>query len=186
MQKAFLNVFTNVMGSVREPLLVLDTSLKVVSANPSFYQNFCVTPENTEGTLIYDLGNGQWDIPKLRELLEEILPQNAVFNDFEVEHSFEIIGPKIMHLNARKIYQESSQAQLILLAIEDVTEREHFKRNLEIIVAERTAELAMAREQMKKEKEAAEESLLEIKKLKKLLEGEKAYLSDEIKLEHNH
>jgi transcriptional regulator with GAF, ATPase, and Fis domain len=186
MQKAFLNVFNNVMGSVREPLLVLDTRFKVVGANPSFYHNFCVTPENTEGTLIYDLGNGQWDIPKLRELLEEILPQNAIFNNFEVEHSFDIIGPKIMHLNARKIYQKSRHAQLILLAIEDVTEREYYKRNLETIVAARTAELAMAREEIEKEKNVAEEALLEIKKLKKLLEGEKAYLCDEIKLEHNH
>jgi chemotaxis protein methyltransferase CheR len=182
MQQAFLNVFNNVMGSVREPLLILDTSLKVVGANPSFYRNFSVTPENTEGTLIYDLGNGEWDIPKLRELLEEILPQNSVFNNFEVEHSFDIIGPKIMHLNARRINHE----QLILLAIEDVTEREYYKRNLETLVEMRTAELAKAHEEMKKEKQTAENALLEIKKLKKRLEGEKAYLSDEIKLEHNH
>jgi chemotaxis protein methyltransferase CheR len=186
MQQAFLNVFNNVLGSVREPLLVLDTSFKVVGANPSFYQNFCVTPENTEGTLIYDLGNGQWDIPKLRELLEEILPQNSVFNDFEVEHSFDIIGPKIMHLNARRIYHKSSHEQLILLAIEDVTEREYYKRNLETLVEMRTAELAKAHGEMEKEKETAENALLEIKKLKKQLEGEKVYLSDEIKLEHNH
>jgi hypothetical protein len=72
----------------------------------SFYKNFCVTPENTEGALIYDLGNRQWDIPKLRELLEEVLPQNSAFHDFEVEHSFEDIGPKIMHLNARRIKPE--------------------------------------------------------------------------------
>lgn len=179
-------MFTNVLGSVREPLLVLDTSHKVVGANPSFYKNFCVTAENTEGTLIYNLGNGQWDIPKLRQLLEDILPQNSVFNDFEVEHSFEKIGPKIMHLNARRIYQESSDAQLILLAIEDVTEREYYKRNLENIVEARTAELAQARMEAEKGKAVAEEALLEIQKLKKQLEGEKAYLTEEIKLEHNH
>jgi chemotaxis protein methyltransferase CheR len=186
MQKAFLTVFDDVLGSVREPLLVLDTSLKVVGANPSFYKHFHVTPENTEGALIYDLGNGQWDIPKLRELLEEVLPQNSVFNDFEVEHSFENIGPKIMHLNARRIYQKSRDAQLILLAIEDVTEQEYYKRNLEIIVENRTSELAQARQTAEKEKEIAEQALLEIQKLKKQLEGEKAYLTEEIKLEHNH
>lgn len=186
MQKAILNVFNNVMGSVREPLLILDNSLKVVGANPSFYHNFHVTPENTEGTLIYNLGNGQWNIPKLRELLEDVLPQNSVFNDFEVEHSFESIGQKIMHLNARKIYPQPSHAQLILLAIEDVTEREYYKRNLERLVEARTSELAMAHGEMEKEKEVAVSALLEIKKLKKQLEGEKAYLNDEIKLEHNH
>jgi chemotaxis protein methyltransferase CheR len=186
MQKAFINVFNNVLGSVREPLLVLDNSHKVVGANPSFYKNFCVTQENTEGALIYDLGNGQWNIPRLRELLEEVLPRNCVFNDFEVEHSFENIGPKIMHLNARKINLKSIDAQLILLAIEDVTEREHYKRNLEEIVEARTSELALARQAAEKEKETAETALLEIQKLKKQLEGEKAYLTEEIKLEHNH
>ena len=94
------------LGSIREPLLVLDSDLKIVKANPSFYHTFNVTPEETEGALIYDLGNRQWDIPKLRELLEEILPQNTIFNDFEVEHHFETIGRKIMHLNARRIYTE--------------------------------------------------------------------------------
>jgi transcriptional regulator with GAF, ATPase, and Fis domain len=186
MQTAFLNVFDNVLVSVREPLLVLDTSLKVVGANPSFYKNFRVTPENTEGALIYDLGNGQWDIPRLRELLEEVLPRNSVFNDFEVEHSFQDIGLKIMHLNARKIDQKSGDAQLILLAIEDVTEREYYKRNLEEIVEARTSELALARQAAEKDKEAAEAALVEIRHLKKQLEGEKAYLNEEIKLEHNH
>ncbi|MFO7911488.1 MAG: sigma 54-interacting transcriptional regulator [Desulfotignum sp.] len=186
MQKAYIKAFDDVLESVREPLLVLDTSLKVVSANPSFYKHFHVTPENTEGALIYDLGNGQWNIPRLKELLEKVLPRNAVFNDFEVEHSFENIGPKIMHLNARKIHQKSSDAQQILLAFEDVTEREYYKRNLEIIVETRTSELAKARKTAEKEKETAEEALLEIQKLKKQLEGEKAYLTEEIKLEHNH
>ncbi len=186
MQKAFINVFNNVLASVREPLLVLDTSHKVVGANPSFYKNFCVNQENTEGSLIYDLGNGQWDIPQLRKLLEEVLPRNSAFNDFEVEHSFENIGPKIMHLNARKIYLKSTDAQLILLAIEDVTEREYYKRNLEEIVEARTYELAQARQAAEQEKETAEKALLEIKKLKKQLEGEKEYLTEEIKLEHNH
>jgi transcriptional regulator with PAS, ATPase and Fis domain len=186
MQKAVINVFNNVLGSVREPLLVLDTSHKVVGANPSFYKDFCVTQENTEGVLIYDLGNGQWDIPKLRELLEKVLPRNSAFNDFEVAHSFEKIGPKIMHLNARRIYLKSIDAQMILLAIEDVTKREYYKRNLEDLVENRTSELAQAKQAVEKEKEIAEEALVKVKQLEKQLEGEKAYLTEEIKLEHNH
>ena len=104
MLQAFIRGFDDILGSVREPLVVLDSDLKVVKANHSFYQTFRVKPEGTEGMLIYDLGNRQWDIPKLRELLENILPQNSTFNDFEVEHNFETIGQKIMHLNARRIY----------------------------------------------------------------------------------
>ena len=84
--------------------MVLDSDLKVVKANHSFYRTFNVKPDETEGILIYDLGNRQWNIPKLRELLEDILPENSIFHDFEVEHNFETIGRKIMHLNARRIY----------------------------------------------------------------------------------
>ncbi len=102
--QTFVEVFDNILGSIREPLVVLDSDLKVVKANHSFYQTFNVKPDETEGILIYDLGNRQWNIPKLRELLEDILPENSVFNDFEVEHNFETIGRKIMHLNARRIY----------------------------------------------------------------------------------
>ena len=118
--------------------MVLDSDLKVVKANPSFYRTFNVKPDETEGILIYDLGNSQWNIPKLRELLEDILPQNSLFHDFEVEHDFESIGRKIMHLNARRIYRKSNQTQLILLAIEDVTDREYYKRDLEELVKKRT------------------------------------------------
>ncbi|MGA9534749.1 MAG: PAS domain-containing protein, partial [Desulfobacterales bacterium] len=100
----FIEVFDNILGSIREPLVVIDSDLKVVKANHSFYQTFNVKPDETEGILIYDLGNRQWDIPKLRELLENILPQNTMFHDFEMEHHFETIGRKIMHLNARRIY----------------------------------------------------------------------------------
>lgn len=171
--------FENIMGSIRESLVILDSELKVVKANNSFYQAFKVKPEETEGYLIYDIGNHQWDIPSLRELLEDILPQNTNFNDFEVEHDFEIIGHKIMHLNARRIFEKANKTLLILLAIEDVTEREYYKRNLEEIVKSRTVELSAA-------KEKAETALFEIKKLKEQLEAEKAYLKEEIKLEYNH
>lgn len=171
--------FKNLMDSIREPLVILDPDLKVIKANHSFYQLFQVKPDETEGLLIYDIGNHQWDIPSLRELLETILPQNTTFNDFEVEHDFETIGHKIMHLNARRIYEKSNKTQLILLAIEDVTEREYYKRNLEEIVKNRTAELNIAMEE-------AETALAEIKGLKEQLEAEKAYLRDEIKAEYNH
>ncbi|MFA5903021.1 MAG: sigma 54-interacting transcriptional regulator, partial [Desulfobacula sp.] len=175
-----------IINTVREPLIVLDRNLRVITASRFFYDFFRVKPEETLGQLVYDLGNGQWDIPQLRTLFEGILTQNSVFNDFEVEHAFESIGPKIMHLNARRIHPEKNQPQLILLAIEDVTEREYFKRNLEIIVEARTAELVLAQKEAEKGKQTAEEALIEIKILKKQLEEEKAYLKEEIKLEHNH
>ncbi len=186
MQKAYMEIFNGILGSVREPLVLLDSTLKIVKANHSFYRTFNVNPEQTEGMLIYDLGNGQWNIPKLKELLEDILPQNSTFNDFEVEHDFKTIGRKIMHLNARRIYGEENQTQLILLAIEDVTEREYYKRHLEELVETRTAEMRVAREEAEKGKQTAEAALFEIKKLKDLLEAERAYLQEEIKLEYNH
>ena len=165
MFKGFLEIFNSILGSIREPLIVLDRDLKVVTANPSFYRTFHVKPAETEGVLIYDLGSRQWDIPKLRKLLEDILPQNTDFHDFEVAHDFEAIGSKIMHLNARRIYDQGNQTQLILLAIEDVTEREYYKKHLEELVEERTAE---------------------IRNLKEQLEAERAYLQEEIKLAYNH
>ena len=186
MRKAFMEIFNSILNSIREPLVVLDSDLKVVKANHSFYQTFNVKPKKTEGILIYDLGNRQWDIPRLRELLEDILPENSVFNDFEVEHNFETIGRKIMHLNARRIYRESKQTQMILLAIEDVTEREYYKRHLEELVEKRTAELKVAKDQAEESKHLAETAFYEIKKLKDQLEAERAYLQEEIKLEYNH
>ncbi|MGA7143963.1 MAG: sigma 54-interacting transcriptional regulator [Desulfobacterales bacterium] len=184
--QTYIDVLDNFLDSIREPLVVLDFNLKVVKANRSFYRTFNVKPDETEGILIYDLGNGQWNIPKLRELLEDILPQNSLFHDFEVEHNFETIGRKIMHLNARRIYRKSNKTQLILLAIEDVTDREYYKRDLEELVKNRTAELIVAREKAEKRKQTAETALSEIKKLKDQLEAERAYLQEEIKLEYNH
>jgi len=184
--QAFIEIFDSILGTVREPLVVLDPDLRVVKANLSFYQTFKVEPEGTEGISIYDLGNRQWDIPQLRELLEDILPRNFTFKDFEVEHSFETIGRKIMHLNARRIYRDSKQTQMILLSIEDVTEREYYKRHLEELVEKRTAEIRVAREEAEKGKQIAEAALFEIKKLKDQLEAERAYLQEEIKLEYNH
>ena len=113
----------SIVRTVREPMVVLNGDLRVVSANPSFYRSFNVTPKHTEGQLLYDLGNGQWNIPDLRRLLEEILPKDAQVEDFLVEHDFPEIGRRRMLLNARRVAQEDGHTQLILLAIEDVTNR---------------------------------------------------------------
>ncbi len=113
----------SIVDTVREAIVVLDARLRVVSANHSFYQTFQVSPEETEGRLIYELGNHQWDIPELRRLLEEIVPRNNVFNDFEVMHDFPGLGCKTMRLNARKLVRPGNHTEMLLLAIEDVTER---------------------------------------------------------------
>jgi len=108
----------NIVETIREPLIVLDADLKVLSASRSFYQTFKVAVEETEGQCIYDLGNRQWNIPKLRHLLEEILPENNIFDDYEIEHDFESIGPKTMLFNVRRL----ATMQMILITIEDISE----------------------------------------------------------------
>jgi PAS domain S-box-containing protein len=125
----------SIVDTVREPLLVLDGELRVRSASRSFYRTFGVTPQETENRLIYDLGNRQWAIPGLRKLLTEILPQNATFNDYEVEHAFPNIGHRVMLLNARRLYRGGNQTKLILLAIEDITfEKEAEKRAYDLMI----------------------------------------------------
>jgi len=121
----------SVINTVREPLISLDQNLRVVSVSRSFYDFFKVKPEETVGQLIYDLGNKQWDIPKLRELLEDILPKKATFDNYEVEHDFADIGRRIMLLNARQIQRVSGKERIILLAIEDITERREIEAGLE-------------------------------------------------------
>ena len=120
----------NIVDTVREPLLILDATLRVRSANRAFYQTFHVSPRETEGRLIYELGNGQWDIPDLRTLLEDIVPTSSVFDDFELEHTFPDIGRRVMLLNARKL-QANHHGELLVLAMEDVTAR---KRAEELLV----------------------------------------------------
>lgn len=124
-----------IVDTVREPLLVLDANLTVISANRSFYRAFKVKPEDTEKQHIYDLGNRQWNIPRLRELLEDILPETTSFDDFEVDHDFPGIGKRIMFLNARKVYRRFNHAQLILLAIEDITERKELEDRLKALAS---------------------------------------------------
>jgi PAS domain S-box-containing protein len=120
----------SIVETVREPLVILGQDLRVKTASRAFYQAFKVIPEETENQLLYNLGNGQWDIPKLRTLLEEILPQNNQFSDFEVEHTFEDIGHRIMLLNARRIHLLDNQSELILLAIEDISDRKQAEEAL--------------------------------------------------------
>lgn len=112
-----------IFQTVRQPLVVLDAGLRVRSANRSFYQTFRVTPPETEGQSFFGLGNRQWDSPRLQELLEQILPLDSHFNDFEVEHVFEGLGRRSMVLNAHRLPPAGQRPELILLALEDVTER---------------------------------------------------------------
>jgi hypothetical protein len=114
-----------VVDVVREPILILDQHFKVLAANESFYKTFLVELKETEGKIVYELGNGQWNIPSLRKLLEDILPQNTFFKGFEVVHDFPFIGQKVMILNARQIFFTPNESKesfppIILLAIEDV------------------------------------------------------------------
>jgi two-component system CheB/CheR fusion protein len=121
----------SIINTIREPLIVLNQDLRVVSVSRSFYEVFKVNPEETVGQLIYDLGNKQWNIPGLRELLETILPQKATFDNYEVEHDFATIGKRIMLLNARQIQRGLGKERIILLAIEDITERREIENGLE-------------------------------------------------------
>lgn len=112
-----------IIAALREPFVVLDANLRVKSANRSFYQNFHVEKEETEGRFIYDLGNGQWNIPRLRTLLDEVQSNHHPVHDFDVEHDFPTIGKKMMLLNAHRFESDDGQLDLILLAIEDITDR---------------------------------------------------------------
>ncbi len=124
-----------VVDVVHEPVLILDKNLKVLAANYPFYKMFQVEPKDTENKIIYQLGNGQWDIPKLRKLIEDILPKNSFFKGFEVSHKFPSIGQKTMILNARQIHIKKEATTdvlpaIILLAIEDVTDMMNVARKL--------------------------------------------------------
>lgn len=133
--------YREITETVREPFIILDKNLRVVTANKSFYAKFKTLKKNTEGKRIYEIGNNQWDAPELRVLLEHILPKHRVLNNFEVTHNFPNLGVRTMLLNARQV----DAKQLILLAIEDVTDlRKHKKDSDEL-----TANLIKQRDQLK-------------------------------------
>jgi PAS domain S-box-containing protein len=113
----------NIAATLREPFVVLDNSMRVRSANAAFYRNFHASKPETEGRFVYDLGNGQWNIPQLRTLLTQVLSNSHPVEDFEVEHDFPALGRRNMLLNARRFPPESDDPHLVLLAIEDITDR---------------------------------------------------------------
>jgi len=113
----------NIIATLREPFIVLDDNLRVRTANRAFYQSFHALPEQTENQYIYNLGNQQWDIPALRVLLEAVIRNDHPIHDYEVEHDFPAIGRRIMRLNASPVLESGHDSHLILLAIEDITER---------------------------------------------------------------
>ncbi len=146
-----------IVTTVREPLLVLDKNLRVKSANSAFYKTFQVSELETEGRLIYELGDKQWNVPELRTLLEEILPRKTKFADFEVTHHFQNIGERVMLMNAREITREKIEEKLILLSIDDVTEKTTLQEtlrlhtiDLEKNVQQRTFELSKANEELQR------------------------------------
>ena len=121
----------NTIETVREPLVMLDAQLRIESANRSFYRTFDVSPDATVGKFIYDLGNRQWNIPRLRTLLEEILPRQKTMENFEIEQDFEHIGHRTMLLSARRIEDLTWKTHRILLAIEDTTERKQLQQQVQ-------------------------------------------------------
>ena len=150
-QKVALHYMETLVDVAREAFLILDANLRVVIANQTFYQYFRVSKKATEKILLYELGNRQWDIPEFKRLLEEILPKKKVVKNYEVTHSFEAIGERTILLNARQI----DSVQLIILALEDVTDRKQLEREkaqytelLEAKVSERTAALTKQIEEL--------------------------------------
>jgi len=117
-----------IVDAIREPLLVLDPNLRVIAASRSFYRTFAVAPRKTEGRLLFELGDGQWNIPGLRKLLEDIIPERRTVEAYEVDHEFPSIGRRVMLLNARRVFDEDGSVSAILLAIEDVTRRREAER----------------------------------------------------------
>ena len=126
--RAALSYAEGIIATVREPMLVIDGSLRVRTASRAFYYTFAVSPEETIGRLIHELGNGQWDIPALRSVLERVLPEQASFEDFEVAHDFPVLGRRVMLLNARTL--RTGEADLVFIAIEDLTERKRIQEEL--------------------------------------------------------
>jgi len=160
-----------VVDTLREPFLVLDGELRVISANRTFYSLFQVNAADTEKKLVYDLGDGQWNIPKLKILLEDILPKNTFFEDFKVEHSFPDIGTRIMILNARRIYTTGLERPIILLAMEDITKQKQLEDQLREYAKTLNVEVDQKTEQL-------EIRVLELEKLNKSMVGRELKMID--------
>ncbi len=126
-----------IVDTVREPLIVLDQDLRVVAASRSFYLTFKVNADDTQGKLLYDLGDSQWDIPKLRLLLGKIVPEQGAMENYEVEHDFPSIGRRTMLLNARKVFYEKGSHSTILLGIEDITEKRILENEKDDLIREK-------------------------------------------------
>lgn len=137
-----------VVDTVREPFLVLDEKLLVLSANKTFYLFFQVKEKETVGKEIYNLGSGQWDITKLKSLLEDILPKNTFFEDFKVDYNFPKIGRRIIMLNARRIFTVNNERPLILLAMEDITKQIELEDKMKAYTKELTMEVAKRTEEL--------------------------------------
>jgi two-component sensor histidine kinase len=129
-----------IVDTIHEPFIVLDAKFRVLAASRSFYQTFDVDPEHTIGSLLYGLGDGQWDIPALRVLMETIIPEKAAMDGFEVDHDFPGLGRRVMLLNARKVLYETSQDTTILLAFTDITARRAIEMEKEELL-EKTGDL---------------------------------------------
>ncbi len=130
------------VDTVRDPLLLLDEHLSVVAASRSFYLTFQTTPAETIGRMVYDLGTGEWNNATLRQLLDRIVPEHGVMENFEIEQNFPAIGHKNMLLNARKVFYENDANTTLLLAIEDITERRAMERQLQVLVEKKDMLLA--------------------------------------------
>lgn len=169
-----------IVNTIPEPFVVLDDHFHVLAASRSFYAAFKVNPEHTHGKLLYSLGDGQWDIPALRILLETIIPEKTAMDGFEVEHDFPHIGRRIMLLNARKVLYDDTSISTILLAFTDVTERRVIEREKDDLLKQ-TEELLRQKDMLLQEMQHRVANSLQIIASILLLKA-RAVTSDETRL----
>jgi two-component system CheB/CheR fusion protein len=168
-----------IINTMHEPMLVLGNDLRVKSANKVFYKKFGVTEEQTEGELLYNLGNKQWNIPALRELLEDIIPRNTHFYNYEVKHTFVNLGEKIMSLNASRIIQKTHREHLILLVISDITEVRQLIVEKELIEKELlNKEISERKEEKLRLEKAVDERTRQLKEANESLEDKNIALEN--------
>lgn len=126
-----LDLTENIIDALRDAFVVMDSELKILMVNKSFYNTFSVTPKETLGKHIYAVGNRQWDIPKLRTLLENILPESSSFDNYVIDHEFPVIGRRVMVLNARRVPRVPAKPKIMLLVIEDITDMDKVRLTFE-------------------------------------------------------